>query len=932
MGAVEHAIRYASGGLSVIPVLPDGSKAAALRWEPFQKRRAGETEIRSWFDGGKELGIAIVCGAVSGNLLVLDFDMPGYFDEWCEAVNSADPELLQELPIVRTPKGYGRHVYVRTPTARPGAKLAKSPASNGRAPWTVAVETRGEGQYVVAPGSPGACHPSGKEYEHVSGPFPEDAPTLPEEAVDLMIRSAKALNRFVEAKAVVGETQRADERVNRPGDDYCRRGDWMKLLEKHGWSFVRDRGPGESYWRRPDKDGKGISASLGHCRNDTSGALLYVFSSNAAPFESDRAYNLFGAYCVAPQTKILTADLRWVEASAVSKGDQLVGFDEVQKVRSRGSCRCLRVSTVEEVQPVRLPSRRIRFTDGRIVIASDDHCWLTKSAGHAVNTRWRPTLELRPGQRVFALTEKPQDVLEDFDSGWLSGIFDGEGWASPKMVGLAQNPGLVMDKARRLLSERGIPFTHRKNRGKKIENVVFNRNRDQLKLLMLVRPERLISKRHWVGRGMRSDWSRDAFVESVEVLGPQDLCAIQTSTRTFIAEGLASHNCLLEFGGDFHAAAVRLAADGYGQSPPGETLEEVRAVIERIRAKILVTGDGVQLLPRKRVDAPLKSDPKFKRTWKRARPELRLEQTRYDTSLLWYARKLSFTLEEMVSLVYDHRIEHQCSPEQALDPVYMAKKIAWVFSAGLDSEEDTLARAEAQQVIDGGEDNVVREIRNRTAIRDFLRVIQRGEDEEMYCIELEGGRVVEIGRVGVFREHQKKFIGQIYKRLRANMEELKGYEWKALHDLFLQRLVVEHNIEEESDVLGNEVVERYLAQANVHVVSSEEERLDALKRREPFVEAGKIFLHFGHLWDWVITVRPRERGWGYHRLRSILRELRFIDQKIAGPYPRVYHSRPVDDFPSREIMERIAQSTPLRRTDPDERKGGSSYDRGSSYE
>ena len=58
------------------------------------------------------------------------------------------------------------------------------------------------------------------------------------------------------------------------------------LLERHGWTRVR--GGDNELWRRPGKD-QGWSATL---RN----RVFYVFSSNAAPFEPNRAYSPFAVY------------------------------------------------------------------------------------------------------------------------------------------------------------------------------------------------------------------------------------------------------------------------------------------------------------------------------------------------------------------------------------------------------------------------------------------------------------------------------------------------------------------------------------------------------------------------------------------------------------------------------------------------------------
>jgi putative DNA primase/helicase len=168
VSVLEHALRYAEAGFSVIPARADGTKAAAVAWKAYEKRRATEDEIKAWFAGGRDLGVAIVCGAVSGNLLVMDFDQPGYFEEWQQIVEAEDGEVLGLLPVVQTPKGYGRHVYMRLAKAISGTKLAKAPSTNDKAPWVVAIESRGEGQYVLAPGSPATCHPAGAEYKLIA--------------------------------------------------------------------------------------------------------------------------------------------------------------------------------------------------------------------------------------------------------------------------------------------------------------------------------------------------------------------------------------------------------------------------------------------------------------------------------------------------------------------------------------------------------------------------------------------------------------------------------------------------------------------------------------------------------------------------------------------------------------------------------------------
>ena len=166
MTILDYARGYVAAGYSVIPVRPDGSKAPAVaHWKEYQSHRPDDRELVLWFGRGVN-GIAIICGAVSGNLEVLDFDDAPTFEEWARLVEAEAPGLLDRFPRVATPSG-GTHLYCRLPGPPPGnRKLAL--AEDGR----VLIETRGEGGYVLAPGCPPACHPQDGGY------FPSGGPAL----------------------------------------------------------------------------------------------------------------------------------------------------------------------------------------------------------------------------------------------------------------------------------------------------------------------------------------------------------------------------------------------------------------------------------------------------------------------------------------------------------------------------------------------------------------------------------------------------------------------------------------------------------------------------------------------------------------------------------------------------------------------------------
>ena len=68
---------------------------------------------------------------------------------------------------------------------------------------------------------------------------------------------------------------------------------WSALLQPHGWNLLYTT-DGVGYWRRPGKTDGGASATVNHGGHD----LLYVFSSNAHPFDAERGYSKFGAFAL----------------------------------------------------------------------------------------------------------------------------------------------------------------------------------------------------------------------------------------------------------------------------------------------------------------------------------------------------------------------------------------------------------------------------------------------------------------------------------------------------------------------------------------------------------------------------------------------------------------------------------------------------------
>ncbi len=282
MSLPDLAKQYVAAGLSVLPIKADGSKAPAVReWKTFQGRFPDTVEIAA-FPG--TAGIAVIAGAVSGNLEVLDFDDAETFASWAKLVEDAlGPIWFSRLLIVKTPRP-GFHAYMRCAEITGNSKLAQKRLHGA---IKTLIETRGEGGYVLAPGSPGACHETGGTYAVVQGAFGSIPQVTPDERETLW-SCARSLN----------DVWRIDDGASRelhdadPGTAFCAKATWYEVLNPHRFRLDHER-DGEQFWTRPGKKA-GVSATTNHNGN----GLLYVFSSNMAPLDPERGYNKFGVYCL----------------------------------------------------------------------------------------------------------------------------------------------------------------------------------------------------------------------------------------------------------------------------------------------------------------------------------------------------------------------------------------------------------------------------------------------------------------------------------------------------------------------------------------------------------------------------------------------------------------------------------------------------------
>lgn len=261
--------------------------------------------------------------------------------------------------------------------------------------------------------------------------------------------------------------------------------------------------------------------------------------------------------CLDGDTMVLTSNLEWVKMSSLKIGDELIGFDEHPEIHGKLRLRRFKRSKVLNINKLILPSYKIT-TQHSFLIASEDHLLLRQYGKHRV-FEWTKTKDLLSYEGKYQRKNKPKIYLSygispwkvktDYDSGYLSGILDGEGCISFSCLSIYQNDNICFEKIIKTLDKNGYNYSliKRKNKSGKINNKITFKTQQSMGFLKIIgelRPERLISKavNQLIGRSTNSKYNRLSEITDVEFIGDHEVYAIETETKTLLANGFYSHN------------------------------------------------------------------------------------------------------------------------------------------------------------------------------------------------------------------------------------------------------------------------------------------------------------------------------------------------------------------------------------------------------
>jgi P4 family phage/plasmid primase-like protien len=288
---LNTALAYAARGWPILPLhtaLKDGCScrkpdcstigkhpryhATDLR-HGLKDASTDEALIRRWWSRWRHANIGIVTGKTSG-LVVIDIDPRNGGDltaEDLETEHGKFPETVENLT-----GGGGRQLFYQ----HPGGDRRVSAHTLGPG-----VDIKADGGYVVAPPS---RHASGRRYEWEVSSHPDDITVAP-------------LPPWFPLHEPTPDSQADDTHPHMseagdgsPGDDFNQRAtaeELRAILTRHGWVVVEHR-DGVDYLRRPGKQGRSYSATLGAVAPN----VFYCFSTNGHPFEAHHGYKPFSVY------------------------------------------------------------------------------------------------------------------------------------------------------------------------------------------------------------------------------------------------------------------------------------------------------------------------------------------------------------------------------------------------------------------------------------------------------------------------------------------------------------------------------------------------------------------------------------------------------------------------------------------------------------
>lgn len=281
-----------SAGFNLIPVRDkdepgDGKKAKSpfRNWTEYKSKRMEFEELLTWLDYHKTEAVAVVCGAISGNLENIDIDTkhePGIDAFIFADLKSLYPDIFDSLRIHKTPSGGYHLLYtIKDHEAGSNCNLAEREATqkeldiNPKRPKYCFIELKGEGGLSQMPPSIGYT-------VYQDRPVPEISWHDRCSIINLM----KSYSRYVKYEAEYKPTKsNVDYYDENPFDHFNGSDEAANVLINAGWKHSRQMNSQFIYFTHPESKHTGVHASFNKQTH-----IYRIFTSNS-DFDPDKKYN-----------------------------------------------------------------------------------------------------------------------------------------------------------------------------------------------------------------------------------------------------------------------------------------------------------------------------------------------------------------------------------------------------------------------------------------------------------------------------------------------------------------------------------------------------------------------------------------------------------------------------------------------------------------
>ena len=279
-------------------------------------------------------------------------------------------------------------------------------------------------------------------------------------------------------------------------------------------------------------------------------------------FMGDETEGFASNYCVGADELVLRKDMQWVPAGSLRAGDELYTIEE-EPANSHGGRR-FTPGTVLRNEVRELPALRVSLSDGRTLVCTPEHPLLVRRLRKHRPATWRwvkasdMMAELAGNsRRVGPKSATPFEVMsiskpwsrdDSRDGGWFGGILDGEGCFSrgtdrvSGSLSFAQKEGVVLSKALSILDGHGFTYTVDKRDSGVCSVNINGGHLERMRALGVFAPHRLVPKVTYPFAYSSTGATEHPQVTSIEDAGMQRIAVMGTSSRTYFANGLASHN------------------------------------------------------------------------------------------------------------------------------------------------------------------------------------------------------------------------------------------------------------------------------------------------------------------------------------------------------------------------------------------------------